>query len=180
MEMIFCPNCGRRSGFKRALGFGTVFMVVLTFGLWLLVIPFYPARCMNCGMSRGSAFFENLIANPRRAITISSVAAGLVLVLFAWAWFSRPAADNNHPAEIIKGPDYDEARSTSTARGQVAGDTVDGPITIDASSLLSQYEFNEDAAETRYKDKNVNVTGVLTGVFTPSSAVIMKLGEKGR
>ena len=30
-------------------------MVVLTAGLWLLVIPFYPARCINCGLTRSSA-----------------------------------------------------------------------------------------------------------------------------
>ena len=40
MEMIYCPNCGKLVGFKRALGFGTLFMVLFTFGLWLLVIPF--------------------------------------------------------------------------------------------------------------------------------------------
>jgi TonB family protein len=55
MQMIQCPNCGKLSGFKRALGFGTLFMVVLTAGLWLLVIPFYPARCINCGLTRSSA-----------------------------------------------------------------------------------------------------------------------------
>lgn len=50
MQMIHCPNCGRLTGFKRSLGFGTFFMVLLTFGLWLLVIPFYPLRCINCGL----------------------------------------------------------------------------------------------------------------------------------
>ena len=59
MDMIFCPNCGKRSGFKRALGFGTFFMVLLTFGLWLFMIPFYPARCINCGETRGSANWQN-------------------------------------------------------------------------------------------------------------------------
>jgi hypothetical protein len=30
-------------------------MVLLTFGLWLLVIPFYPIRCTACGCTRGDA-----------------------------------------------------------------------------------------------------------------------------
>jgi hypothetical protein len=59
MQMIQCPNCGKLTGFKRALGFGTFFMVLLTCGLWLLVIPFYPARCINCGLTRGSAVTHN-------------------------------------------------------------------------------------------------------------------------
>jgi osmotically-inducible protein OsmY len=59
MQMLLCPNCGKLTGFKRALGFGTFFMVLLTAGLWLLVIPFYPARCITCGLTRGSAFAHN-------------------------------------------------------------------------------------------------------------------------
>lgn len=55
MEMIHCPNCNSLRGFKRALGFGTFFMVVITCGLWLLVIPLYPARCTTCGLERSSA-----------------------------------------------------------------------------------------------------------------------------
>src|SRR5208282_3111972 len=61
MQMIQCPNCGRLTGFKRALGFGTFFMVILTAGLWLLVIPFYPARCINCGLTRGTAVTHNFL-----------------------------------------------------------------------------------------------------------------------
>src|SRR5208283_4568059 len=61
MQMIQCPNCGKLSGFKRALGLGTFFMVILTAGLWLLVIPFYPARCINCGLTRGTAVTHNFL-----------------------------------------------------------------------------------------------------------------------
>lgn len=59
MQMLQCPNCGKLTGFKRALGFGTLFMVILTCGLWLFVIPFYPARCINCGLRRGTAITAN-------------------------------------------------------------------------------------------------------------------------
>ena len=36
MQMLQCPNCGKLTGFKRNLGFGTFFMVVITggFGCW--------------------------------------------------------------------------------------------------------------------------------------------------
>jgi hypothetical protein len=55
MEMIFCPNCGKLKGYKRALGFGTFFAVLLTAGLWLLAIPFYPKRCITCGLGKSES-----------------------------------------------------------------------------------------------------------------------------
>jgi len=98
MELIYCPNCGKRSGFKRALGFGTFFMVLITLGLWLLAIPLYPARCINCGLTRSSAFWENLRNNPRRAITASRVIAGFVVVFIIFQWLSNPTPD--HHADV--------------------------------------------------------------------------------
>jgi hypothetical protein len=55
MEMIFCPNCGKLTGYKRAIGFGTFFAVLLTAGLWLLAIPFYPKRCITCGLGKSES-----------------------------------------------------------------------------------------------------------------------------
>ena len=49
MRMGYCPNCSKTTGHKRALGWGTFFAVILTGGLWLLVILFYPTRCIVCG-----------------------------------------------------------------------------------------------------------------------------------
>ncbi len=93
--MIHCPNCNKLTGFKRALGFGTLFMMVLTFGLWLLVIPFYPARCITCGLTRGSAFWENLRADPRRAITASSVVAAIALAVIGYLWFFNSPSEHS-------------------------------------------------------------------------------------
>lgn len=50
MQSRYCQQCGRESGHKRALGWGTFFAVLLTFGWWLLAIPFYPKRCVICGL----------------------------------------------------------------------------------------------------------------------------------
>jgi hypothetical protein len=44
MHMMNCQNCGRLTGSKRSLGFGTLFMALLTFGFWLLATPFFPLR----------------------------------------------------------------------------------------------------------------------------------------
>jgi hypothetical protein len=55
MEMILCPNCNKLTGYKRVLGFGTFFAVLLTAGLWLLAIPFYPKRCITCGLTKSES-----------------------------------------------------------------------------------------------------------------------------
>src|ERR1019366_842919 len=55
MHVTHCYVCNRPSGFARRLGWGTFFMVLITFGLWLVVIPFYPLRCATCGCTRGEA-----------------------------------------------------------------------------------------------------------------------------
>lgn len=68
--MIYCPNCERHRGFKRSLGFGTLFAVVLSCGLWLLAIPFYPARCVVCGLTRSRAFTDRLSMKQRTIILV--------------------------------------------------------------------------------------------------------------
>ena len=55
MYVWFCPNCDRKMGFKRALGFGTLLMSVCTIGFSLLLIPFYPVRCTACGLTASDA-----------------------------------------------------------------------------------------------------------------------------
>ena len=52
MVTYHCDSCGRPTGFKRHLGWGTFFMVLLTFGLWLFVLPFYPTRCSVCSTTK--------------------------------------------------------------------------------------------------------------------------------
>jgi Sel1 repeat len=44
MHMVNCPNCGKATAFKRSLGFGTFFTVVLAFSFWVLAIPLSPLR----------------------------------------------------------------------------------------------------------------------------------------
>jgi len=55
MKVAYCPNCGQETGFQRKLGFGTFFAVILTGGLWLLALPFYPKRCNICGNNSSQA-----------------------------------------------------------------------------------------------------------------------------
>ena len=49
MQMSYCPNCGKQTGPKRAVGAGTVLGADDTGGFSLLATPFYPLRCIICG-----------------------------------------------------------------------------------------------------------------------------------
>ena len=182
MEMIHCPNCNKLTGFKRTLGFGTFFMVVITLGLWLFLIPLYPARCINCGLPRGSAFVWNLRTNPRHAITVSSVLLGAILVLLMFHAFFKPATEQ--PAPIIYNHSADTKSLGETSRLESSGEqpsntVADTIIDVDADSLLAAYNDNENAAQARYENKTMRVTGALTGIFVPSTPETMDMAARG-
>lgn len=54
MEEAYCPSCRRITGHKRALGLGTLIGSVVTLGGLVNFIPFYPKRCVVCGVKLGS------------------------------------------------------------------------------------------------------------------------------
>lgn len=51
MTFKHCSSCQTNTGWKRHFGFGTMVACLITSGAWLLALPFYPKRCMRCGMS---------------------------------------------------------------------------------------------------------------------------------
>ena len=50
MKLKMCRNCQKLTGHKRAIGFGTLVAILLTSGLWLVAISFYPKRCVASGL----------------------------------------------------------------------------------------------------------------------------------
>ncbi|ERP31750.1 SHOCT domain-containing protein [Chitinivibrio alkaliphilus] len=53
MASKYCVNCERQVEARRHIGFGTVILLFITSGFWLLTIPFYPLRCPIC---KGTGF----------------------------------------------------------------------------------------------------------------------------
>lgn len=100
MQMMSCPNCNKLTGFKRALGFGTFFAVVMTAGLWLLVIPFYPQRCIVCGLSHNSL----MLARNRQGL----IFLGILLAVAFVADLVLDKSQSQQGAPIVKGPNYNE------------------------------------------------------------------------
>jgi hypothetical protein len=53
MFVTYCLSCQRRTGFRAHYGFiGTLLMLLITCGLWLFALPFYPKHCVACGCVR--------------------------------------------------------------------------------------------------------------------------------
>src|SRR5208282_370449 len=92
-----CANCGQPRGFARRLGFGTLFMVLITFGLWLFVIPFYPARCITCGLTRGTAHFTVLPEWAKIALPATVILLVIIVVI-----------GSQKPAPIVQSSDDDK------------------------------------------------------------------------
>ena len=51
MAIEHCALCDRKVDARRQIGAGTLILVLITAGLWLLAIPFYSARCPICKSS---------------------------------------------------------------------------------------------------------------------------------
>ena len=62
--MLVCPNCAKLTGFKRALGIGTFFMVLLTCGLCAMHRYFFG------GLHNEHGYYGTNIAAVVRATTI--------------------------------------------------------------------------------------------------------------
>lgn len=48
MAIRHCEMCDRPVQTKRQIGVGTLLLVLITWGFWLLTIPFYRQRCPVC------------------------------------------------------------------------------------------------------------------------------------
>jgi len=67
----YCPSCQRITGHRRALGWATFFLVVVTGGLWLAALWCYKPRCVICGM----------LAEPARRTEARMTSGGTALLI---------------------------------------------------------------------------------------------------
>lgn len=81
MEMLYCQNCKKTTAHKRSLGFGTLLAVLITGGIWLIAILFYPQRCIACGSDATARNASNLPPFLRVAILLAPTIIMILLVL---------------------------------------------------------------------------------------------------
>ena len=77
MQTAHCPNCGKNTGHKRALGAGIIFRTFLTGGLSLLAMPVYGKRCIICGLTVEEATPLQITGNA----SVSDQAQGWLVLL---------------------------------------------------------------------------------------------------
>jgi hypothetical protein len=127
MQVFHCPNCGQPRGFRRSLGFGTLFAVVLTCGAWILALPFYPVRCIQCGLTRHSAWWHSLGPERRKVVGGLGIALGIVIV--ACAIFERNVQDDTTSTVTA-----DSSSTHSSLASRPAERSPEGPAAIGDTS----------------------------------------------
>jgi hypothetical protein len=80
-----CNGCKRVTGHKRSIGIGTLIIALLTFGFSLFTIPFYPKRCVICGLADGAKAVVRTPAAKSNAQALFLL--GLVLVFVCMGVF---------------------------------------------------------------------------------------------
>jgi hypothetical protein len=151
-------------------------MLFLTFGFYLFVLPFYPARCIRCGINRGAV----------RQLTVAQKALVVGLVILGLGFIFHGNSLNKASSSPTK-MDVTETQAAvntqpsplpATIPGYEHSDEPDEIISVNASELLSNYELNEQAADTRYRKSKIRLTGPLTQIFIPSLEQQMRMAEK--
>ncbi|MGD0231533.1 MAG: hypothetical protein ABSC19_14450 [Syntrophorhabdales bacterium] len=118
--MLHCQNCGKRTGHKRALGFGTFFMVIITCGFWILAIPWYPKRCSVCG-ERWSVNMWNTLT-PRQKKAVAVTVAVIFLALSSLIFIQMHTSEQSIVAEQTT-PSSTTSSTPDIIRDDVAGTT---------------------------------------------------------
>ena len=73
MRFRYCPACEKETAHQRALGIGTLLAVLITCGLWLLTLPFYPQRCRVCAAPKyGALDWYDFFPPPKRSLAASA------------------------------------------------------------------------------------------------------------
>jgi hypothetical protein len=81
VRLAQCPTCGTQRPFQRALGWGTFFACVVTFGFWIFAIPFYPLRCRSCGTERVTSRKSGRLSKMSPFRQLAIVAAVYLLIV---------------------------------------------------------------------------------------------------
>ena len=81
-----CMMCQRDVQTRRKIGAGSVILVLVTAGLWILAIPFYRQRCPICSGSmfgeveQGTAVADRVAGYKMRNLLILGILVGIIVL----------------------------------------------------------------------------------------------------
>lgn len=190
MEMLSCSNCSQPRGFKRRFGLGTLVMILLTLGLWILVMPLYPARCITCGQTRLDALTSknHSLFESKTFTVIFAVAlvGGIITLLRVFLPHSAgPTSPPTSPTSATglsalseKKIDHEPASAQPSPRVANAH-YQEYPLLVSDNSILSDYDFDEAAAKERYENRVIKIEGDVNGLFVPSPEQALRMASEG-
>jgi hypothetical protein len=131
---------------------------------------------LNPGVSATGAVVFDVPRTGRYSLKVSGgYEAGKYALIDLSGKIAPTSEDHRYstPTDTSAAPLQAKLEDSTTTSNPTHTDEV---ISIDATSFLAAYRSDETAASTRYKDRKVSVTGVLSGVFIPSIGISMKGG----
>lgn len=167
MEMVHCPNCSKMTGHKRALGWGTFFAVLITAGLWIFIIPFYPKRCIICGEGKEMFAQAGWLHGSGESKTWYQTLLGIPLIILAILFmvnlFKHVGAHNNAQGE------GDPPRPPSVLRMLEDSTTGERPLPAGGDIERSQSPQRGDEVLPSSHDQSASIRDTGTDRFVDSS-----------
>lgn len=144
MRVTHCYVCNRPSGFARRLGWGTFFMVILTAGFWLLVIPFYPKRCTTCGCTEGGAARASLAlaAGPpsrERQLMTAYGTIGVFVLVVLLIWLANLEPSKTVP--LAPAPTQTVSNDVETTESAASAPPLRGKLRLTVDESLDSPRF---------------------------------------
>jgi TonB family protein len=179
MQMLQCVNCAKLNGFKRSLGVGTVLMVLLTAGFWILAMPFYPKRCIVCGFDSDD--------RPSKRWNNAAVLAAILIFVGLVAWYGsrrgavaphdanpQPVDSGIHTSPDTAKPSPEVLSAERNAEANVGKPSPmpaylnpdepkpdPSPLLVSSDQIVADYGENELMADAKYKGKKLEVYGMV-------------------
>ncbi len=81
-----CMMCQRDVQTRRKIGAGSVILVLVTAGVWILAIPFYRQRCPICsgsmfaGIEEGTAVADQVAGYKMRNLLILGIFVAIIVI----------------------------------------------------------------------------------------------------
>jgi len=169
MKFYYCPHCGRETGHKRALGWGTFFAVLLTGGLWLLAIPFYPKRCIICGSKE----------KPKKPRRSRSTWKNMVLLIFVFALIASMIdvfLDRSESYRAIRAVNQFKTTKTTKKKRHISPESISNikPL-LSGRPINTLWEFEHSKYYRIMQFEKYPISSTEIGYHSPSRNVMVGL-----
>jgi hypothetical protein len=141
-----CKGCGRETGFKRHIGVGTIIAIILTFSLWLFMIPFYPKRCVACGLPQTKTPLFKIGGNPW-----NKTWQGIIIIVVGFAILVKCASYGDESSKTTSKVPEEQAKTQTNAPPQPVPKESSTSIGNEKAAILKSTFFGHYENAKRIK-----------------------------